>query len=132
MRRSPGLRVLVFSIAILAIAACGTTVPAGAVDVVSASLFVEYGIEPTGATTSCLIEDSDPTDEQWALPLEASRSIGLDFAGLAGRTLELRTTPVSGRDPVTRAHVLVAGGRAVGAWISQENASGVRSLADRP
>lgn len=128
--RPARLRWLVPSALAFLVGACIATVPAGAVDDVSLGLLARYGITPIGATTIQPVVIEDPADQQWFLPLEVSRDIELDFADLAGRSLELRTTPIQGRSDGMRAHVLVHAGVAVGAWISQENASGVLSLED--
>jgi hypothetical protein len=66
----------------------------------------------------------------WALNLEASREIGLGRGWRANTEAELRQTPVVGNlgpqhecvgcSKGGRVHVLVAGGRMVGAWLSDE------------
>ena len=108
------------------------TVPPAAtpsVDPLSSRLLADYDLRASGATTAMSIEIGDVDDIPWLLYREASQRIGLDFAGLGGRSAELRTTPIEGRAPGMRLHVLVGDGSVLGAWLSaDEMAPGIFAL----
>jgi hypothetical protein len=115
------------------LAGCASTeVPPTAtpsVDPLTGRLLADHGLVATGATTSMAIGIGDVDDIPWLLYREASQRIGLDFAGLTGRTAELRTTPIDGRASGMRLHVLVGDGSVLGAWLSaDEMAPGIFSL----
>jgi hypothetical protein len=134
VRRRAGFLAAALAIAAaIGLAACASTeVPPEAtpsVDPLSSRLLADHGLVPTGATTSMTIEIGDVDDIPWLLYREASQRIGLDFAGLTGRTAELRTTPIDARAPGMRLHVLVGEGTVLGAWLSaDEMAPGIFSL----
>jgi len=129
--------------ALLALAACGPTreatpVPSpgradALVDPISRALLDAYGQAPAGATIVSQVTVGDTAELPWALYLEVSRLVGLDFAALEGAGAELRETPVAGWAPDARAYVLVRAGEAIGAWIGPGgNSSGVLPLSARP
>jgi hypothetical protein len=94
--------------------------------------------------------EGDPTEGKLELPrpvtallstrlyLQASKGIGLDFSGEAGRTLPLRNYKVTNeaeRGQDVRAHLLLAEQKVVGAWLSvegDESAPGVYPLNVQP
>jgi hypothetical protein len=103
------------------------------VDPVTLELLEAHGLRPAGPTAARQVTVDDPRDLPWALYLEVSRSIGLDFTSLEGQVAELRATRIVGSNPDAAVYVLVHGGRAVGAWVDPGgSSSGVLSLADRP
>jgi hypothetical protein len=124
----------------VALAACGEAAPAEpatpdfvTVDPVTMELLEVHGLRPAGATASRQVAVGEVDELPWALYLEVSRSIGLDFAALEGEAAELRATRIVGSNPDAAVYVLVHGGRAVGAWVDPGgSSSGVLSLADRP
>ncbi len=97
----------------------------------SRKLLAEHEIVAAGSTTTQAVRIATDVDA-WPLYLEVSRRSGLDFRPHVGRTAELRTTPVQAPIPGESGHVLVLGGRVVGAWLSGEGMSGVLSLAEQP
>jgi hypothetical protein len=104
-----------------------------AADGLSAPLFERHSLRPTGATVAAPVEIGDPGDIPWLLYQEASARIGLGDGWLAGTAGELRTTPVQGSIPGIRAHVLVVGGRVIGAWLSHPSeAPGIYPLSEPP
>ncbi len=122
--------------------ACASTVPEASleapwapdgrsVDQLTAQMLQRYGLRPSGPTKISAYRIGQPTEDGWVVGnLEASRKIGLDFAGLEGTNVHRRETPVVGNlgpqhecvgcSKGGRVHVLVAGGRMVGAWLSDE------------
>jgi hypothetical protein len=111
----------------------GTSETGAAVDAISAPLLAANGQVPTGPTSGQPITVGDPAEHPWLLYLEASRAVGLDFAGLVGRSGELRVTPIRGAAPDAAAYVLVVDGVAVGAWVGPGgSSSGVLPISQRP
>lgn len=72
------------------------------------------------------------TGPPWALYLELSREIGLDFTPYAGQTLPLRVYRL-GRDPAVRGFLLIGDERVVGAWLDvEQGAPGLYPLNTNP
>jgi hypothetical protein len=128
---------LQLGVALLVLATCGgpeppppaPTLPADA----TSALLERFGLTAAGPTTSTEVVIGDVADVPWMLYLEVSRTIGLDFATLAGATGELRTTPLMALHVGTRLHVLLVGGVVRGAWLSVEDAApGIYPLSEPP
>ena len=128
MRRRP--RAILAAATLLFLVACEAP---GVTDGLSAPLLERHGLRPTGATAVAPVEIGDPGDLPWVLYQEASAQVGLGEGWLAGTAGELRTTPVQGSVPGIRAHVLVVGGRVIGAWLSHPSAApGIYPLSEPP
>lgn len=117
------------------------SIEADSVDPLSSELLRRYGLDPAGPTQLSSVRIGRPTEQPWHLYLEASRKIGLDFASLAGTNVQMRTTPVIGNlgpqhecvgcSKGGRVHVLVAGERVVGAYLSDRvTVPGIYALSD--
>ncbi len=113
---------------LLIAAGCGSASVAPA----SAQVLEQYGLTPTGPTVTDTIEIGDIQQPPWALYLEVSREIGLDFSDLSGATAELQATPIVGGRTGASTHVLVVDGVARGAWLSSDDMSGVLPLSMPP
>jgi hypothetical protein len=129
-------RSLAILLAALVVAACTSGTPsspsAGGVDPAAAGVIAQYGHRATGPTRRTPIV-LDLASEQWALPLEVSRSVGLDFGALEGRSAELLFTPIAGREPDASLVVLTVEGRLVGTWIAPGSmVSGVLPVDEHP
>ena len=114
-------------IACLTLTACG--IGSGGVSAPSSALLGKHDIARVGPTVIEPIEIGDVRDSEWALNLEVSQRIGLDFSDLSGASAELHTTPVAGDfGEGMRAHILVFDGTVRGAWLSAQGMSGVLPL----
>jgi hypothetical protein len=137
--RMPLVAALLLVVA-LAVAGCGgadsgqrPTPGLATVDPVTLELLEAHGLRPAGATASSQVTVGDLEDLPWALYLEVSRSIGLDFSPLEGQLAELRSTRIERTNPDAAVYVLVHEGRPAGAWLDPGgSSSGVLSLSDRP
>ena len=89
------------------------------------SLLHKFGWTVTGDPTDGKLDLPNPVTRLLStrLYLQASKTIGLDFSNYAGRTLALRSYKVTNeaeREHDTRAHLLLAEKKLVGAWLSVE------------
>ena len=102
----------------------------------------QYNWNPRGTPTIVMVT-LPPAEElpstmgpPWALYLQASQEIGLDFTQYAGQTLPLHVYPV-GREPqqsqAVRGFLLIADKRVVGAWLDvEQGAPGLYPLNTKP
>jgi hypothetical protein len=133
----PTLAAAAVVLALLAVAGCGPR-PAPLlasieVDPAAAAMIARYGHRSTGPTRRAAVEIADLRGQPWALYLEASRAVGLDFSALEGETGELLITPIAASESDAVLVVLLVGGQPAGAWIGPGGTtSGVLPLDARP